>query len=36
MNRNHWIIMVVIVAVAYLAGVKYPAWGTKALSAVGA
>lgn len=35
MNRNHWIMIVVIAAIAYLAGVKFPAWGTKALSAVG-
>lgn len=35
MSRNHWIMIVVIAAVAYLAGVKFPAYGQKALSTVG-
>jgi hypothetical protein len=28
--------LIVVAAIAYLAGVKFPAYGTKALSAVGA
>lgn len=35
MTRNHWIMIVIVLAVGYLAGVKFPAYGTKALSAVG-
>jgi hypothetical protein len=36
MGRNHVIMLVVVAAIFYLVGAKYPAWGTTALSKVGA
>lgn len=36
MTRNHWIMIVIVAAIAYLVGVKFPTYGQKALSTVGA
>lgn len=36
MNRNHWVMLVVVAAIFYIVGVKFPSFGTSALSKVGA
>ncbi len=36
MKMQHWLILLVIILVAYLMGVKYPSLGNSALSSVGA
>jgi hypothetical protein len=35
MTRNHWIMIVIVAALAYLIGVKYPLYGSEALAKVG-
>lgn len=35
MKQWHWLTLIVIIVLAYLAGVKYPSYGQAALAKVG-
>jgi hypothetical protein len=36
MNRNHWVMLIVVAAIFYIVGVKFPSFGASTLAKVGA
>jgi hypothetical protein len=35
MNRNHWVMLIVVAAIFYIVGVKFPSFGASTLAKVG-